>query len=671
MSVSKSFLLVILGVSVATASHSNMQKLIKALPQAKQVTKTCTSAIERSKAALPDYKKIVTSNANFWNDTNFPADGSSIQWTGTKFTSNGLGSFVANKWERLNNLCPECTLYGSANYLNDIKQGALGDCYYLAGISAIAEINSRFVKIFVNPEINWAGLYAFNVYIKGIPQVVVVDDSIPAGDYGKSPVFAGLGTDKSIWGSLLEKAWAKTNANYEQIVGGLSKEAYSFLQNIPSQQLELKQIKKDALWTKVSQADAKNWIMSISTPDSPNGDKDIGIFNLAFSHEYSLLSVKTLYNKDRSQQINLFQIRNPWRTDKDFSGSFKDGSSLWLTLGANGKTYAQQADLVIADDGIIHMTLDEVMQAFELLIIGEYQDNFVTSWYDKRNDLVANENTPAVYKFTLPQSTPMQIRAMTYPARMYPNSCKSKQAILLLRLEDASGKEVQSVYYYEESLLSINLVDKPLAAGTYTLKFYPKWTSDDVRDYGIIINAPKDIAITDALGKTSRLTGHDTSNKELKPTVKQAPKPPKPQLPDISQKGAAYELTGNLDSDIVKIRNSKSLSISNDQNGAFLFGDKSNLIGGIRYGYAVFLGTLSETKTYTGKVTVTTEPGHKFKFSTGNDKCSVQKNSDQVDDDITCTCSIKPDTYPKECVLVLLTQEGAGFGTSLSFGLSG
>jgi hypothetical protein len=43
-------------------------------------------------------------------------------------------------------------------------------------------------------------------------------------------------------------------------------------------------------------------------------------------------------------------------------------------------------------------------------------------------------------------------------------------------------------------------VDKPLAAGKYVIEFYPQWTEGDIKDYGVIINAPRDIVITDASG---------------------------------------------------------------------------------------------------------------------------------------------------------------------------
>ena len=68
---------------------------------------------------------------------------------------------------------------GTGDFLGDVYQGALGDCYFLAGIAAVSERDDRMTKVFVNEQPNNAGLYAFNVYIRGIPRVVVVDDNVP------------------------------------------------------------------------------------------------------------------------------------------------------------------------------------------------------------------------------------------------------------------------------------------------------------------------------------------------------------------------------------------------------------------------------------------------------------------------------------------------------------
>jgi len=34
--------------------------------------------------------------------------------------------------------------------------------------------------------------------------------------------------------------------------------------------------------------------------------------------------------------LRLYKIRNPWRNDNEFSGSFRDGAAIWDTVGGNG-----------------------------------------------------------------------------------------------------------------------------------------------------------------------------------------------------------------------------------------------------------------------------------------------------------------------------------------------
>jgi hypothetical protein len=260
------------------------------------------------------------------------------------------------------------------------------------------------------------------------------------------------------------------------------------------------------MWDKVSSADGKNFMMSLGTSSKAGTDKDACAYNLPCGHAYSLLGVATVFNADKSQSTQLYIVRNPWRKDNAFTGSFADGAAIWNTVGVDGKTYGQQVGLVIADDGVVYMTGPEVKLAFEDLSIAHWRENYQVSWYDKKNDNDANATSPAVYSFTLTESTPMTIRSMIYNKRMYPFSCKQDKTLLKLILKDANKKQINYVYYYEESYSFIDLNDSPLAPGKYTLEFYPKWTVNDTHDYGIVIDSPKDITITDASGAISRPT---------------------------------------------------------------------------------------------------------------------------------------------------------------------
>ena len=107
--------------------------------------------------------------------------------------------------------------------MQDTAQSAkLGDCYYIAGCVAYAEDEYRFANTFVVQANNVKRIFAFNIFIGGMPKVVVVDDYFPF-EYQQSTeklFFAKMGSDGSLWGPLLEKLWAKINGNYELIQAG-------------------------------------------------------------------------------------------------------------------------------------------------------------------------------------------------------------------------------------------------------------------------------------------------------------------------------------------------------------------------------------------------------------------------------------------------------------------
>eukprot|EP00828_Plagiopyla_frontata_P014260 TRINITY_DN1876_c0_g1_i3.p2 TRINITY_DN1876_c0_g1~~TRINITY_DN1876_c0_g1_i3.p2 ORF type:complete len:261 (-),score=27.10 TRINITY_DN1876_c0_g1_i3:1164-1946(-) len=96
---------------------------------------------------------------------------------------------------------------------DDIKQGQLGDCYFLASLSAIAEFPSRIKRIFVTRKINNFGIYSVKLCHFGEWKTVVVDDYFPCNYSG--PAFT-RGNSNEIWVLVLEKAWAKLYGSYEK-----------------------------------------------------------------------------------------------------------------------------------------------------------------------------------------------------------------------------------------------------------------------------------------------------------------------------------------------------------------------------------------------------------------------------------------------------------------------
>lgn len=100
---------------------------------------------------------------------------------------------------------------------SDIKQGQLGDCYFLAALSALAEKPVRIFNLFLVLEENPVKYYSCKILYKGKWKTIDLDEYIPTLN-GKPAFSKAVGQE--LWVILLEKAWAKLYSSYKRIEAG-------------------------------------------------------------------------------------------------------------------------------------------------------------------------------------------------------------------------------------------------------------------------------------------------------------------------------------------------------------------------------------------------------------------------------------------------------------------
>ena len=61
------------------------------------------------------------------------------------------------------------SITGKAPTINDINQGQVGDCYFVSSLSAFAVKPYRLENAILTKTVNKAGLFAMQVYVKGVP----------------------------------------------------------------------------------------------------------------------------------------------------------------------------------------------------------------------------------------------------------------------------------------------------------------------------------------------------------------------------------------------------------------------------------------------------------------------------------------------------------------------
>ncbi|KAJ2916560.1 hypothetical protein MD484_g3875, partial [Candolleomyces efflorescens] len=140
---------------------------------------------------------------------------------------------------------------GAANS-GAIKQGGLGDCWFLSALATVSCIPGLIEKICVARD-EQVGIYGFIFYRdKGWTSVIVDDmlytnipkfeeldreakavyhedkkkyESIARRNAGASLLFAKSGSEEETWVPLIEKAYAKFYGNYAHLEGGWTREA--------------------------------------------------------------------------------------------------------------------------------------------------------------------------------------------------------------------------------------------------------------------------------------------------------------------------------------------------------------------------------------------------------------------------------------------------------------
>ncbi|KAJ4326941.1 hypothetical protein N0V84_002666 [Fusarium piperis] len=281
---------------------------------------------------------------------------------------------------------PQFTIGGYSG--SDIKQGHLGNCWWVAALATIAHRQDLMKKICVerNEE---CGVYGFVFFRDGEWISTVVDDNLylKEKDYGQTHetydatgeherrhrrekqtgsdalAFAQCEDANETWFPLLEKAaqFAKVHGDYEALDGGFSGLAVEDLTGgvatiMPANSV----LHKDRLWREmlVSDTEDAEFVFSLSASrlwtDCNNG--------IIQCHAYSVLKA-TEVEDEKGDKVRLVKIRNPWGS-RDYKGRgawhgpWSDGSKEWTSHMIQKLRYR------FGDDGSWWMSYNDMLDNF-------------------------------------------------------------------------------------------------------------------------------------------------------------------------------------------------------------------------------------------------------------------------------------------------------------------
>eukprot|EP01126_Amoeba_proteus_P033160 TRINITY_DN324_c0_g1_i7.p1 TRINITY_DN324_c0_g1~~TRINITY_DN324_c0_g1_i7.p1 ORF type:complete len:831 (+),score=162.05 TRINITY_DN324_c0_g1_i7:479-2971(+) len=285
-----------------------------------------------------------------WEDPDFPANDQSL-FPEDPSRNDGI------TWARPQKLFPEAALFKRPSSQSDLKQGSLGDCYFLSALTVLASGNGiEELVLGAYPEY---GFYQVRFFINNDWVVSTVDDRLPLRRSGKGLLFASGADPSEIWMSILEKAYAKIYGSYGAIENGVTSDALVDLLGETAVNLDTK-MDPSLLWNTLLAYDQEGFFMGCSKEGTENNEvvksqvhaNELGIIE---RHAYAILQVVEALG------VKLIRLRNPWG-HFEWNGPYSDNSKEWTPK------LLDQLNFTFADDGTFFIEFHDFLKQFDQLL---------------------------------------------------------------------------------------------------------------------------------------------------------------------------------------------------------------------------------------------------------------------------------------------------------------
>lgn len=239
------------------------------------------------------------SNVSLWLDSSDSFTGSgSVHWVSSFAggVSKATGASLANPSDAGAVWKMSGSLWGAAPAAEDINQGAIGDCYFLASIAGMA-LESPAVLMETAVDLG-DGTYVVQMYKSGSPQFIRVSNEVSQGPWG-GYLYAHPGASGAVWGAVLEKAWAysRTGANtYASTSAGWMEEAFRAM-GVKATSFSVF-MGESSFYSLVSGSLSSGQAVTIATEESSK--------LLVGGHAYTVVGAYLEGGK------SFYQVRNPW-----------------------------------------------------------------------------------------------------------------------------------------------------------------------------------------------------------------------------------------------------------------------------------------------------------------------------------------------------------------------
>lgn len=299
-----------------------------------------------------------------FEDADFPATSSSL----FSSYSTPIAKFSGEiSWLRPQEIAKSPQLFSEKLQDGQIKQGLLGDCWFLCACEALHKNRLLLEKVIPPGQDSWiqSGCLKCRFWKFGQWVEVIIDNRLPC--IGRKLCFSRCRSEEVFWLPLLEKAYAKLHGCYEMLWAGQVAEALVDITGGLADRWTVKNYRKNndhVSFPEKSKFELMRDLKDKSFISCSVHGSNKGFTERAEFHAFSVTDVKQIDGL-KDSYVNLLRIRNMWDR-RCWSGSWQEGGDGWNKVDAAVAAQLQS----LAEEGEFWVEEQEFFREFDEVTVG-------------------------------------------------------------------------------------------------------------------------------------------------------------------------------------------------------------------------------------------------------------------------------------------------------------
>ncbi|XP_012665892.1 calpain-10 isoform X2 [Otolemur garnettii] len=305
-----------------------------------------------------------------FRDAAFPASDSSLFFN----SSTPLAQFREDiTWRRPQEICATPRLFPDNPWEGQVKQGLLGDCWFLCACAALQKGRHLLDQVFPPGQPSWSdqtyrGSFTCRIWQFGHWIEVTTDDRLPC--LAGRLCFSRCQREDVFWLPLLEKVYAKVHGSYEHLWAGQVADALVDLTGGLAERWNLKDLggtsgKQDGPGGQEHRSCQQllhlkdQCLISCSVLSPRAGARELGEY-----HAFLVTDLRELRGQ-AGQGILLLRIQNPWGR-RCWQGLWREGGEGWSLVDP-----AEESELLSQlQEGEFWVEEKEFLREFDEVTVG-------------------------------------------------------------------------------------------------------------------------------------------------------------------------------------------------------------------------------------------------------------------------------------------------------------